>query len=116
MPFYYKDGSFASLGGEYRFNAMLTLRAGAGYDWSPIGTSVRDLSLPDADHVTASIGAGIRMSDRLTLDLAYTHYFPIGTTRIALSGSNPGAIPGLAFLATAEGHADVASVGLKYRF
>ena len=116
LPFYYKDGSFASLGGEYRYNGMLTLRAGAGYEWSPIGTAVRNLSLPDADHVTASLGAGIHLSDRLTLDLAYTHYFPVGTTRIVLSGSNPSAVPGLAFLATAEGHADVASVGLKYRF
>ncbi len=116
LPFYYKNGSFASLGGEYRYNGMLTLRAGAGYEWSPIGTAVRDLSLPDADRVTASVGAGINLSERLTLDLAYTHYFPVGTTRIALSGSNPSAIPALAFLAVAEGHADVASVGLKYRF
>ncbi len=116
LPFYYKDGSFASLGGEYRYNGMLTLRAGTGYEWSPIGTTVRDTRLPDADHVTASIGAGIRLSDRLTLDLAYTHYFPVGTERIALSGSNPGAITGLAYLATVEGHADVASVGVKYRF
>lgn len=116
LPFYYKDGSFASLGGEYRYSGMLTLRAGAGYEWSPIGTAVRDLNLPDADHVTASVGAGVHLSDHLTLDLAYTHYFPVGTTRIVLSGSNPSAIPGLPFLAIAEGHADVASIGLKYRF
>ena len=56
IPFNYKDGWFFSGGAEYQWNEQLTLRAGVGYEKSPITDDVRIPLLPDNDRYWLSIG------------------------------------------------------------
>ncbi len=77
LPLGYDDGWFVSVGGEYKVTNQLTARAGVGYEWSPISAEVRSPRLPDTDRIWASIGAGYQITDRIAIDLAYTHLFPM---------------------------------------
>ena len=117
----YKDGWLFSGGVEYAFSPGLTLRAGVGYEISPIEDKTRSVLLPDSDRIHVNVGASYKYSDRITIDLAYTHLFfddaPIcvaspstGSTNCA-TRTGPGAI----FLGNADTSIDIVSAGLKYR-
>jgi len=75
FPLNYEDGWFFSLGGEYKWTPDTTLRAGIGYELSPIQDEDRNVSLPDNDRFWLSFGATHRLTDKITIDLAYTHLF-----------------------------------------
>ena len=101
----YEDGWFVSAGLEYNYSPRTTLRFGAGWEKSPISDEHRTVMLPDNDRVWVSAGASYKFSEKMTLDLAYSHIFvedaPITT------GS----------YLTAEGDTslDIVSVGFKYK-
>jgi long-chain fatty acid transport protein len=116
LPFRYRDGSYASLGAAYRLLQNLTLRAGFGYEWSPISTSNRDLRLPDSDRISLNVGFGYRFNDRLSLDFAYAHVFGVGKTAIDIGPGNGNYIAGLPLIAAMTSDADVASLGVTYRW
>ena len=65
IAFDYNDGWLASLGGEYKWNPNLTLRAGLAYEKSPIDDANRQISLPDADRIWTSIGASYKISEQI---------------------------------------------------
>ena len=72
----WSDGWFFSIGGEYDYNDMITLRAGAAYEISPVDNPTkRFTSIPDNDRVWLSAGATVKVSHNIALDLAYTHVF-----------------------------------------
>lgn len=73
LPFGYKDGWFFSVGGEYKAWENLTLRAGIGYEISPITDSVRRYSLPDNDRLWLSAGLTYDWSDRFSINASYTY-------------------------------------------
>ncbi len=116
LPYHYSDSSFVSVGGEYAYNQSLKLRAGVGYEWSPISITNRDLRLPEGDLVSLSIGAGYRFTDHLTADLAYSHLFSVGDVGVAEVPGNPHFIPGLPFVGKVSSGADIASVGVTYKW
>ncbi len=60
FPLGYDDGWFASVGAEYKWTPDTTLRAGVGYEWSPVSDEVRNVSLPDNDRVWLSVGASTK--------------------------------------------------------
>jgi long-chain fatty acid transport protein len=105
----FDDGWFFSAGGEYKFNPNFTLRAGIGYEISPVTDEDRTMRLADADRVWASIGASYNWNERLSFDAGYSHVFvddaPVDETTA-----------GIRYAGTAEGSADVVSVGLRYKF
>jgi long-chain fatty acid transport protein len=105
----FDDGWFFSVGGEYKFNPNLTLRAGLGYEISPVTDEDRSMRLPDADRVWASIGASYNWNERLSIDAGYSHLFvddaPVDETTA-----------GIRYAGTAEGSADIISFGLRYKF
>ncbi len=82
LDFQWEDGWYFALGGEYDYSDALTLRAGVGYEISPIReASQRLVQLPDNDRVWLSGGASYKVGDLFgllkdaTIDLAYTHVF-----------------------------------------
>ncbi|WP_157014643.1 OmpP1/FadL family transporter [Mesorhizobium xinjiangense] len=105
----YEDGWFFSLGGEYKYNPELTLRAGVGYEIAPTEDEHRSIRLPDADRIWASVGASYDWNEKLSLDLGYSHLFvddgPIDETTA-----------GIRYAGTAEGSVDIISVGFRYKF
>lgn len=76
IPAGWDDGWFFSLGGEYDYGNNLTLRAGVAYEISPVrNASQRILGIPDSDRVWLSLGATTKITESITIDLAYTHIF-----------------------------------------
>jgi long-chain fatty acid transport protein len=76
IVFNWRDGWLFALGGEYDWSPHLTLRTGVAYEVSPVdGATTRLVQVPDSDHVWASVGASYRLSDNISIDLAYSHGF-----------------------------------------
>ncbi|MCB8820867.1 OmpP1/FadL family transporter [Microvirga rosea] len=117
LPLDYKDGWFFSVGGEYRINPAWTVRAGLGYEISPIELETRSPRLPDTDRVWLSVGTTYNWSDQLSFDLAYTHIFSVGNTDINLAPGNPTfATRGAVLAANVDSKVDIISAGVKYRW
>jgi long-chain fatty acid transport protein len=74
LPFEYDDGWLFSLGGEVDVTEQATVRAGIGYELSPIDDNVRNYRLPYNDGVLLSAGASYRLGERLSFDLGYTFF------------------------------------------
>ena len=98
IPLHYNDGWYLSLGGEYRINAAWLVRAGVGYENSPIDTQNRSLRLPDANRWWFSVGAGYQYSETIFVDLGYTYILPMNGD-VAMNSANSGYNPRLAPLA-----------------
>ena len=71
----YDDGHFVSLGLEYDYREDTTLRFGVAWEKSPISDEERNVLLPDSDRLWLSIGATHRLTEKITIDLGYTHIF-----------------------------------------
>jgi len=117
LPFEYSDGWFFSIGGEYAYSDTLTLRAGVGYEISPITDRVRTPRLPDNDRVWTSVGLSYKPMANLSVDLAYTHIF-VDDTPVNVGPGNPWFNPGLPIIynGSASSHVDILSLGVRYRF
>jgi len=117
LPLEYDDGWFFSVGGEYRINPTWTVRAGIGYEISPIDVDVRTTRLPDTDRIWLSLGASYNWSDQLSFDVAYSHLFSVGNTDIRLEPGNP-TFPGVGavFIADVDASVDIISASVKYRW
>jgi long-chain fatty acid transport protein len=117
LPFQYRDGWFFSLGAEYQWNPQLALRAGVGFEQTPISDQVRTPRLPDNDRTWMSVGGTYKWSDKITLDAAYSHLFVKDTSITISNTSNPWFIPALgAYTGTVSSHVDIISVGFHYRW
>jgi len=115
LPFEYSDGWFFSLGGEYAYSDKLTLRAGIGYEISPITDRVRTPRLPDNDRIWTSVGLSYQAFANLWVDLAYTHIF-VDDTPIAVGPGNPWFNGVIVYNGTVNSSVDIVSLGLRYRF
>ncbi|WP_112663526.1 OmpP1/FadL family transporter [Microvirga flavescens] len=117
LPLAYDDGWFFSAGGEYRFNPSWAVRAGVGYEISPIETNTRNPRLPDSDRIWLSLGGTYNWSDNLSFDLGYTHIFSVGDTDINIAPGNP-IFPtrGVVLKADVDSSVDIISASLKYRW
>lgn len=115
LPLNYKDGYFYSIGGEYDINAAFTVRAGFGYEISPIDFSNRSVRLPDGDRYSLNIGASYRWSNQLTLNAAYTHLF-LDESRILAGRGRDYDVSNIAFAGLAESSVDMFSIGFRYDF
>ena len=120
LPLDYKDGWFFSVGADYRINPAWTVRAGLGYEISPIRDSSRSTRLPDSDRIWTSLGATYNWNEKLAFNLGYTHIFAkSGDVRI--NAANPNYNPRLAPVfdrlnADGKAHVDIVSLGLSYRW
>ena len=112
LHFGYKDSWYASVGGEFAYNDNLTLRGGLGYEKSPIPAAFRNLRLPDADRVWASIGASYNITDKFGVDLGYSHLFI--KDDVTVHGENSTGTN--SYTATADSSADIISASLRYQW
>jgi long-chain fatty acid transport protein len=80
----WNDGWLFSVGGEYDYSPLLTLRSGVAYEISPIDDPTkRLLQIPDNNRVWLSVGASYKCSfcesllhtSETTLDIGYAHAF-----------------------------------------
>ena len=115
LPLNYKDGYTYSIGGEYDASANLTLRTGFAYETSPIDFSNRSVRLPDGDRYNLSVGASYRWNERLTLNLAYSHFF-LNRSRILAGIGRDYNVGNIAFAGVVDSSADIVSVGFRYVF
>lgn len=112
----YKDGWFFSVGAEYKVSPSWVVRAGLGYEISPIEDRTRTVRLPDNDRIWTSVGASYSWNDKLTFDVSYAHLFP-KSTRINLTPGNPSYLASAgALVGKVDAHVDIVSVGLRYRW
>lgn len=74
LPFEYDDGWLFSLGGEFDLTERATVRAGIGYELSPIDNNVRNYRLPYNDGILLSAGTSYRLGERLSFDIGYTFF------------------------------------------
>ncbi|HEY4981861.1 MAG TPA: outer membrane protein transport protein [Pseudolabrys sp.] len=116
LPFQYSDGWFYSLGAEYQWNPQLALRAGVGFEKSPITDQVRTPRLPDNDRTWLSLGATYQWTRSLSFDFAYSHLFVKNTPiNISADSGNPW-FSGVSYVGSVSSHADIVSLALKYRW
>jgi len=111
LPFGYDDGWFFSLGTEYKATDKLTLRAGAGYEISPVNDQVRRLSLPDSDRFWLSTGGSYQITERMMLNASYSylHFQKANITQVVVPGE-------LTFNGVSKQNAHLLSIGLTSRW
>lgn len=88
LPFEYNDGHFFAVGAEFQAMEKLALRAGIGYEISPIDNSNRAIRLPDDDRLWLSAGATYDPTDYLSFTGAYS-FLTTFDTSINITPSNP---------------------------
>jgi len=118
LPFQYQDGWFFSGGAEYQWNDRLAVRSGVGFERSPVTDQVRMPLVPDNDRIWLSAGATYQYSNKISLDLAYTHVFLKSTSiNITQASGNPwfNQVAG-SYVGDVSSHVDIVSVGFHYRW
>ena len=76
----YRDSWMVSVGGNYAFNDVWSLRGGFGFDESPVTDLYRDTGVPDDNRYMIGIGPRIRLNDTMLLDVGYAHYWGAAAT------------------------------------
>jgi len=79
IPLGWEDSFSAGLGGLYRVNDAITLRAGYLYSDSPMNGRTWNPSVPSDDRHILSVGAGYAFGDH-SIDVAYSHILMSTTT------------------------------------
>jgi long-chain fatty acid transport protein len=114
LDFDYNDSWFFSAGGEYDVNDQLTLRAGIGYELSPLDDDNRTFRLPDNDRLWLSAGATYKASERYSFDLGYT-YISVADTDIAAASAG-GPMQNGPFSGESDADVHLISAALKIKF
>jgi long-chain fatty acid transport protein len=112
IPLNFNDGWLYSLGAEYKYSPALTLRTGVAYERSPVSDDHRFVFLPDTDRIWASGGATYKWSDRLSIDLAYSHVFFEDNAKLTTLKS---ASLGTVLAGYSNTSADIVSTAIKYK-
>ncbi len=109
IPANWSDDWLFSIGGEYDYSPVLTLRSGVAYELTPEdGAEKRFTTIPDNNRVWLNFGASYKWSDTLSLDVAYSHIF---VQDGAFDRSSPaGNFP---VSGTIDAAADIISVGMR---
>jgi long-chain fatty acid transport protein len=115
LPFNYVDGYFYSGGLEYILTPSWTLRAGFAFEQTPITDQVRTPRLPDNDRYWYSVGATNTVTNRLSIDLAYSYVDVVETPiNITAASGNPW-FSGINYVGTVNSHIHILSIGFKFK-
>ncbi len=82
QPEHYRDSWMFSVGGAYRPMTQLALRAGIGWDQSPVSDRYRTVGIPDTDRLMLGVGAGYSFAPGVVVDLSYAHYLALGHSSV----------------------------------
>ncbi len=75
LPLNFRNTWRFAVGANYKLNQNWLLRAGVGYDQTPVNDADRSLRLPDANRTLLSLGTHYQATKTIGLDLGYTHVF-----------------------------------------
>jgi len=75
IPEYWHNSWSFAIGATYQLNPALTLKTGVAYDENPIAPSHKTARIPTDDRLWATLGANWKLSDTLSLDVAYGYLF-----------------------------------------
>jgi long-chain fatty acid transport protein len=114
LPFEYDDGWLFSLGAEFDATPRASVRAGVGYELSPIDDNVRNYRLPYNDGILLSAGTSYRLGERLSFDLGYT-FFSVEDMDI-LATDEGGPESNGPFSGRADTHVHYIAAALKWTF
>ncbi|MFW5761303.1 MAG: OmpP1/FadL family transporter [Cyclobacteriaceae bacterium] len=120
-PRNYENSWVFKLGGEYKLNDKIALRAGAYFDQTPVQAGYMTPETPDADRLGLTFGIGYNVSDKLSLDLSFLYIDGKERTQTFAEASTAGTyvpavgrqdvIPG-----TYELNAFIPGISLNYKF
>jgi long-chain fatty acid transport protein len=113
--FDWDDAWFFAVGGTWKPTGRLTFRLGAAYDQTPTRKRFRTPRIPDSDRYWLSAGVGYEVTERFSLDLAYTHVF-FDDARVRLRGADDGNALRGDLDADYRNAIDVVSLAAKWRF
>ncbi len=113
FPLGYDDGWYFSGGVEYAWRPDTILRAGLGYEISPISDEARSPSLPDDERIWLSAGFSTKLSERTTIDVGYSHLFIDDAPICETEESTPECAQ---FEAEATGDIDIVTLGITHNF
>lgn len=74
-PMHLHNSFTYSIGADYAATENLILRAGGGFDQSPVQNAYRTLQLPDTDRYDLSVGGHYQVKKYLGFDIGWTHVF-----------------------------------------
>ncbi|KJH68829.1 OmpP1/FadL family transporter [Chromobacterium violaceum] len=114
---HWKNSWLFSVGGDYFYSEALTLRAGLGYETTPVpNPQHRNVLIPDADRMWLTLGAGYRISKQASVDVSYAYLRAVGDTKIDNTSHSP-------FRTTSRLQGDYSSISghllgvqMQYRF
>lgn len=114
LNFEYDDSWFFTVGAEYKWNRDLTLRAGIGYELSPVNDRNRTVFISDNDRLWLAAGASYQVTEKLKLDVGYS-FIKVKEASVNYSGTHPQQGPVL-YTAKADPYIHIVSAGLTYRW
>lgn len=115
LNFQYDDSHFVSTGVEYRYNRDLTLRAGVGYEWSPVNDRNRTIFISDNDRLWLGVGGSYQVTEKLKFDIGYS-YLHVQKATVNYGGTHPQQNANLLYTAEAKPQIHILSAGLTYRW
>jgi long-chain fatty acid transport protein len=120
LNLFFRDGWFFSLGGEYKWDPQTTLRAGIGYEISPVTDQFRSIVIPDSNRVQLSSGITRYLGKGITLDFGYSYIWFADAPILVGPGSPDQSklitlIPGVfnTYAGDVKTHAQVVSLSLR---
>lgn len=116
-PSNYRDAYGIAVGAEVPLDTV-TLRGGVHYETTPTVDAFRDTTVPDSRRLGLSMGATYRLSEKVSVNLAYNHVFlraaRIALTRTFFDGTQLATAVRINGAVTAAGN--TAAVSLRYGF
>ncbi len=90
VPENFKDTWRLAAGAKYKVSDKVKLRAGIGFDQTPVNNIDRNLRLPDSDRIAIAIGGHYQATKTIGLDVGWTHLFLKNTSvnNTTVSGAN----------------------------
>lgn len=122
----YKDGWYFALGADWRVQPNLTLRAGIGYEITPVRDEFRSLSIPDSNRLWLSAGFTYDVTRQLSISGSYT-FIQLDSERVTrpanadgsfgvLTPVAPGVATRIGYSATVESQIHIVGISASYRW
>lgn len=75
LPEHYRNTWNITFGANYNATDKIMLRAGVGFDETPVTNKYRNVQLPDNNRYVIALGTHYQASKTVGLDLGWTHFF-----------------------------------------
>ena len=111
---YYQDALAFRVGGQYKVNDKLTVRAGASYDFTAVKDGYVGPETPDADRIIATAGLSYQVTEKLGVDASFLFEDFLKRTQTQAQLLDNGTTDRIA--GTYKTQVYVPGIGLHYKF